>query len=349
MRRRLNNEVDELLSHTRSLQRLAMSPDPLVASLHTARSAVRSLRTELDVWGLLEVRPGRGDAAVEVLLEVDITEELRKHGLVLEPAMAVRLASLRRGLLDEKGHYVQGRDRNRDRPDPPSGDDGLPGLLDLALKVIDDVLRDADPDDARWQKRAKTVLKLISDLLSNLVLAIVAVGLSMLAVDDTFGKEITKKVIEILTAMVGLEAVRAVREKTRPPDIAEVLAPADRGIRAQSRDLLAAMQNIASNEGRPAGERVNARRALTCLHGHVYTARRLLELADTSEWPQFEGYLETCGELLDLGEEAVEAARETSLLNRWRMRRGIVRRLDHAVVTLATFDIPDTLPLQLGD
>ncbi|TDD34166.1 hypothetical protein E1287_17635 [Actinomadura sp. KC06] len=342
VRRRMKGQVDDLMRHTLKLQEAAALPDPLVPALRTARTAIHSLRTELDVWGLLEVRPGQSGAAVEVLLELDIVKELGRHGIGLAPSIAERLKELRRRLRRER---IQSAPLRRD--DDGSGGDGGAGLkelLDLALTVIDELLEDADPDDTQWRERAGRVLHAVVDLLSNLVVATAAVGLTVLAVDDTLNKEVTKKVIEILTGMIGLEVVRAARSKTAAPDIAAVLHAADSGVRTEARNLLTVTRRISSQRGRPSHDHLKAKKALACLRGHVFTVERLLELGDTDHWPESDGYLEVCKRLNELAREAVDSLKDTSTIGRWRMRRGVMAKLDRAVVELATFQVPDTLP-----
>jgi hypothetical protein len=102
------------------------------------------------------------------------------------------------------------------------------------------------------------------------------------------------------------------------------------------------MQKLGAKQGTWTWETRKATQALACLRGHVYSAERLLELADTTERPQYEGYLESCKRLCGLAEESVQAAQGTSLIGRWRIRR-VVKRLDAQVVELSTFQLPDTL------
>ncbi|MFI0367083.1 hypothetical protein ACH35V_04340 [Actinomadura sp. 1N219] len=342
VRRRLKGEVDDLMRHTLKLQEAAALPDPLMPALRTARSAIHSLRTELDVWGLLETRPGQSGAAVEVLLELDIAKELGRHGISLDPSIAERLKELRRRLHRER---TQGLPHRRDDDGPGGdGDAGLKELLDLALTVIDELLEDADPNDTQWRERAGRVLHAVVDLLSNLVVATAGVGLTILAIDDTLSKEVTKKAIEILTGMIGLELVRAARSKTAAPDIAAVVRAADSGVRTGARNLLTVTRRICSKRDRRSRDQLQAKKALACLRGHVFTVERLLELADTSQWPESDGYLEVCKRLNELAREAVDSLKDTSPISRWRMRRGVLAKLDRAVVELATFQVPDTLP-----
>ncbi|TDB89826.1 hypothetical protein E1264_06905 [Actinomadura sp. KC216] len=345
MRRRLKGQVDDLMRHTLKLQEAAALPDPRVPTLRTARSAIHSLRTELDAWGVLEVRPGQPGAAVEVLLELDIAKELGRQGISLDPSIAARLKELRRRLRRER---IQGVQLHRD--DDGSGGDGGAGLkelLDLALTVIDELLEDADPDDTQWRERAGRVLHAVVDLLSNLVVATAGVGLTILAVDDTLSKEVTKKIIEILTGMIGLELVRAARSKTAAPDLAAALRAADRGVRTEARNLLTVMRRISSQRDRRGRDHLQAKKALACLRGHVFTVERLLELGDTGQWPESDGYVEACRRLNELAREAIDSLKDTSLIGRWRTRRGVMAKFDRAVVELATFQVPEALPAWL--
>jgi hypothetical protein len=45
------------------------------------------------------------------------------------------------------------------------------------------------PANVDWRERARRVLDTVVELLSNLVLALAAVGLSVLAVDDVFARK----------------------------------------------------------------------------------------------------------------------------------------------------------------
>src|ERR1700754_4130760 len=80
--RRLRHEVIGLMRHAEKLREAAVDPpNEFAVSLQNARTAVHGLRTELDLWGLLEVRSDRPGANIEALLELDITEELARHGI----------------------------------------------------------------------------------------------------------------------------------------------------------------------------------------------------------------------------------------------------------------------------
>ncbi|MEV0391162.1 hypothetical protein [Nonomuraea sp. NPDC050643] len=335
---RLKREVTGLMSHAGALRAAATGPsDTLVASLRNAKVAVQSLQTELSAWGLLETRKDGSNAGVELLLEFDIAEELARHGITLDWPIEERFARLRR-LLQEQASG---------RPDPTPTSSGTGGglkaLLEAALSAIEELLESQDVHDSGWREKARKLLGVVSELLTTLTVGLVAVGLTVLAIDESLAQEMTKKVIEILAAAMTLPLILGVREALKPPDIAAVLAVADNGVRSGAGRITAIMKRTGWRRPLSTLEAERVRHLVVCLTGHVYTVERLVELADHTGWPEAEEYVSVCRNLHALCDRAAKP--DQGAFNGWWQRRSLVASLNETVMALGSFSIPDDLPL----
>ncbi|MEV4799393.1 hypothetical protein AB0K18_05200 [Nonomuraea sp. NPDC049421] len=336
---RLRTEVAGLMRHTEALRQAAVGPpDTLVVSLRNARSAVEGLRTELAVWGLTE-RDERS-AGTDMLLRYDVVEELARHGITFDPGLTDRLARLRRRLIEPR---AGGRPDPAEQAGGPGGD--LERLLDDAVTAIDDLLETQDVHDDRWIDRARTILTTIWELIVTLIVGIIAVAFTVLAVDEPLAKEMTKKVIEILTTAASLHFVHSARDKLRGPDIAAVLDAADRGVRDTAGRLTAIMRRLGPRRPLSTRETQQVRNLAACLTGHVWTAERLIELADCADWPAAAEYVQACTRLRDLCDTAAESD-PGSWFARRRVSRTLVPSLAEAVREHTAFSLPDHLPLK---
>ena len=333
---RLKHEVSDLMRHSQQLQAAALSPpNQLVVSLENARIALKSARTELTTWGLLEVRGAPG-ANVEALLEFDFVHELSRCGITLDWSVQERLEELYQLLR-------QGRLRQERRGQTTAaGDNGLKDLLELAITTIDELLQEQDTADSRWRERARQVLQIAAELLTTLAVGLATVGLTVLAVDDPLVKETVKKVIEILTSVAAWSLANQLR--SRPPNIATVLALADKGIRHEAANLAAILNRLGLRRPLTVREAERIRQLAACLTGHTYTITRLMEIAD--EWPQGADYIALCKRLHELADIAADQAPEASAMTRWRLRRTTVPQLKGLLQQFHSFSIPDDLPLQ---
>jgi hypothetical protein len=340
---RLKYEVTGLMRQADMLKAAASGPDDtLVVSLQNARSAVESMRSELDVWGLLEVREGNRGAGVEALLDFDIAEELARRGITLDWSVEELFARLRRQLLLQ-GRFAEGQGRTSSSAGPGGG---VKDLLDAALSSLDELLADQNVHDDGWRQRARKLLGTISELLITLLVGIVAVGFTVLAVDEPLAKEMTKKVIDILATAMSLQLIYAVKEKLKPPDIAAVLQVAGEGVRSQAGRVRSIMNRLGLRRGLSTYEMRQIRHLAVCMSGHVFTVERLVELADCAQWPQAAEYVGVCQRLRELCDSAAESD-TSSILTRWRLRQGLVASLDEVVLELDGFRIPDHVPMKV--
>ncbi|MFI6908311.1 hypothetical protein ACIBKY_44115 [Nonomuraea sp. NPDC050394] len=343
MVRRLKHEVTGLMRQADMLKAAATGPpDTLVVSLQNARTAVESVRTELGAWGLMEVREGDRGAGVEALLEFDIAEELARRGITLDWSVEELFARLRRQLL-QTGRVAQGQGRTSSS-DGPGG--GVKDLLDAALSSLDELLANQNVRNDSWRRRARKLLGTVSELLITLLVGIVAVGFTVLAVDEPLAKEMTKKVIDLLATAMSLQLIYAVREKLKPPQIAAVLHVAGEGMRSQAGQLRLIMNRVGLRRALSTYEMRQIGHLAVCVSGHVFTVERLVELSDCAEWPQAGEYVRVCRRLRELCDGAAESD-SSSVLTRWRLRRGLVTSLNEVLVELDGFSVPDHLPMKL--
>ncbi|WP_433326182.1 hypothetical protein [Spirillospora sp. CA-294931] len=339
--RRLQNEVSGLMRHSEALRDAAISPpDELVVSLQNARVAIDGLQTELAAWGLFEIRPDQSRAPIEAFLEFDFAKELAHHGISLDESMEERIQRLREQLLRE-------RRRRSGQASQDSPDGTLKELLTIANTVIDEALENQNIHDSRWRDWARRVLALVTELLITLLVGLVAVGFTVLVVDESLAKEMTKKVIEVLTVAMGLQAIHSAREKSRPRNLSTLLSMADKGIRQQARGLMAILESLSFRQPLTSREVNRASRFAACMSGHTYTVNRILEITEAPNWPDRGDYASLCQDLCELSDQLVIELTDNSRLSRWRLRRTATKKLEEYLCQLDKFGLPDSLPLKL--
>jgi hypothetical protein len=337
---RLRHEVSDLMRHSQQLQTAALSPpNQLVIALQNARIALKSARTELTTWGLLETRTDVPGAKVEALLEFDYVHELSRCGITLDRSVQERLEELHQLLLQRSLHQER-RDQMTS-----SGDGGLKELLELTLTAIDELLQEQDTGDSRWRERARQVLEVAVEFLTTLALALATVGLTVLAVNEPLVKDTITKVIEILTGAAGLRLTNRLR--SRPPNIATVLALADKGIRQETGSLATILNRLGFRRPLTKREAERVKQIAACLSGHTYTITRLIEIAE--EWPPAVDYVTICKKLHELADIAADQAPQASAVTRWRLRRATVPHLKQLLQEFNSFSIPDDLPMRSTD
>ncbi|MGW6502428.1 hypothetical protein [Nonomuraea angiospora] len=105
------------------------------------------------------------------------------------------------------------------------------------------------------------------------------------------------------------------------------------------------MQRVGRRRPLSTRETQQVRNLAACLSGHVWTAERLIEPADCTQWPEAGEYVVACGRLRELCDEAAEAD-GGSWLSRWRLSRGLVVSLSESVLEHGSFSIPEHLPVK---